>query len=200
MSMPVFQGGRINGAWQLLVDGTKILGKTIPLKGVEITEEFIEGLAREYPFQTFKIHRSKKKEAISIEFETVVLEAKLLLQGEVVVSISTEFIQNDDNLSLLRNRLLEGGDESDAQQTQECEPEAFDKLADKLHKSFPEEVFATAMDSPTPASLPWINASTTAGFSQPDSKTAPGPLSPGKLQRAGTTPKYAGLNLRKKTK
>ncbi|MDR1539781.1 MAG: hypothetical protein LBU32_17640 [Clostridiales bacterium] len=55
--MPVFQGGGINGARQLPAGGTKLLGKTISLKGVEITEEFIEGLARDYPFQTFKIHR-----------------------------------------------------------------------------------------------------------------------------------------------
>jgi hypothetical protein len=57
LSMPVFQGGGINGARQLPAGGTKLLGKTISLKGVEITEEFIEGLARDYPFQTFKIHR-----------------------------------------------------------------------------------------------------------------------------------------------
>jgi hypothetical protein len=141
MSMPVFQGGRINGAWQLL-----------------------------------------------------------LLQGEAVVSICTEFIQNDGSLSLLRNRLLKGGDESDGRQKQECEPEAFDKLEGKPGKSFPGEVFAAAMDSLYAASLPWINASSAAGFPQPDSKTAPHPLPPGKLPRAGTIPKYVGLNLRKRSK
>ncbi|MDR1540824.1 MAG: hypothetical protein LBU32_23040 [Clostridiales bacterium] len=114
---------------------------------METAEESFEGFAREYPFQTFKIHLSKKKEAVSIEFEAAALEAKLLLQGEVVVSISTEFIQNDDSLPLLRNRLLEGGDESDGRQKRECELKAFDNLAGKLHKSFPGEVFGAAMDS-----------------------------------------------------
>ncbi|MDR1538582.1 MAG: hypothetical protein LBU32_11420 [Clostridiales bacterium] len=60
--MPVFQGGGINGAWQLLADGAKLLGEAIPLKGVETAEESFEGLARDYPFQTFKKRRSRKKE------------------------------------------------------------------------------------------------------------------------------------------
>jgi hypothetical protein len=198
--MPVFQGGRINGAWRLPAGGAKILGKAIPLKGVVAAEESFEGLAREYPFQTFKKRRSKKKEAASIEFEAAALEAKLLLQGEAAVSISTEFIQNDGSLPLLRNRPLEGGDESGARQKRECGPEAFGKLAGKLHKPLPGEVFAAAMDSPAPAGAQWINASSAAGFLQPDSKAAPRLLSRKKSPKTGANLKSAEWNLQKRTK
>jgi hypothetical protein len=120
-----------------------------------------------------------------------VLEAKLLLQGEAAVSICAEFIQNDGSLSLLRNRLLEGKDEGCRRQKRECELKAFDKLAEKLHKSFPGEVFGAAMDSPAPASAPRINASTGAGFPQPDSKTAPRPLPRKKSPKTGANLKSA---------
>jgi hypothetical protein len=33
LSAPVFQGGGINGAWQPLVGGAKLLGEAIPLNG-----------------------------------------------------------------------------------------------------------------------------------------------------------------------
>jgi hypothetical protein len=198
--MPAFQGGGINGARRPPAGGAKLLGGAIPLKGVEAAEEPFEGLVRDCPFQTFKKRPSKKKEAASIEFEAVALEAKLLLQGLTVASICTEYIQNEDSLQLLCNRQLEGGDESRRRQKRGCGPEAFGKLAGKPGKSLPGEVFGAAMDSPAPASLPWINASTSAGFPQPDSKAAPRPLPPGKLQRAGTTPKCAGLNLQERQK
>jgi hypothetical protein len=106
---PVFQGGGINGARRPPAGGAKLLGEAIPLKGVEAAEEPFEGLARDYPFQTFKKRRSKKKEAVSIEFEAVALEAKLLLQGGAAVSIRAEFMQSEDNFSLLRNRPPEAG-------------------------------------------------------------------------------------------
>ncbi|MDR1539843.1 MAG: hypothetical protein LBU32_17955 [Clostridiales bacterium] len=43
----------------MLGGGAKLLCKTVSLKGAEITEKPFERLAGEFPFQTFKIHRSK---------------------------------------------------------------------------------------------------------------------------------------------
>ncbi|MDR1539007.1 MAG: hypothetical protein LBU32_13620 [Clostridiales bacterium] len=107
-----------------------------------------------------------------MEFEAAALEAEPLLQGGAAASICAGFMQGGGSLQLLRNLPPKGEDESGTRQKQGCGFEAFGKSAGKLGKSLPGESFGAAMDSPAPARLRLINASTAAGFPQPDSKAA----------------------------
>jgi hypothetical protein len=114
--MRSFEDSRIrNKYWQVLVDGVHLV-------------TFKE---RHCPHCLTKTHRDKSGNAIWTEYYHYVLEAKLVLNGNIVISIATEFVEN----------------ETEDVSKQDCERNAFYRLADKLFRYFPRLSICLTMDS-----------------------------------------------------
>ena len=75
-----FEDGRIrNRYWQIIIDGTQIISSKTELDGN----------------YTYKVH-NKGKETEYIEYCYYVLEAKIVLRDNIIVSIMSEFVENKD--------------------------------------------------------------------------------------------------------
>ncbi len=110
-----FNGARIRGKhWQVIVDGTQLHSSRKPLDEKCLYRIHNKGRAEEYRENYY-----------------YVLEAKLVLHPKVVVSIMTEFVEND-------------GKEMDKQ---DCERKACTRLMEKLKKQFPRLNICLCADS-----------------------------------------------------
>ena len=115
--MRSFENSRIrNKYWHVVVDGTHLF-------------TFNERHCKHCSVREFK--DKKTKIVYRREYYHSVLEAKLVLFGGVVVSIATEFIEN------------ESADVS----KQDCELKAFYRMAAKLKKNFPRLPICLGLDS-----------------------------------------------------
>ena len=114
--MRTFENSRIRDKyWQILVDATHLYTFEEPHCEHCLVREF----------------KNKQSDVVRREYYHVVLEAKLLILGKVVISISTEFIENESpNVS-----------------KQDCELKAFYRLANKLKARFPRLPMCLCMDS-----------------------------------------------------
>ena len=114
--MRSFENSRIrNKYWQIFVDGTHLY---------TFDEQHCEHcLKREF--------KDDEGNVIRAEYYHVVLEAKLVLGESMVISIATEFVEN----------------ESQEVKKQDCELNAFYRLAKKLKKCFPRLPICLGMDS-----------------------------------------------------
>ena len=114
--MHTFDDSRIRGKyWQIIVDGTELYN----------TNE------RHCPHCLTREHKDKEGNIIWTEYYHCVLEAKLVLNGKIVVSIATEFIENEEpNVS-----------------KQDCERKAFYRLEKKLKQYFPRLPICLCADS-----------------------------------------------------
>ena len=111
----VFEDSRIRGRyWQVIVDGTQL-----------------ESSRRELdPKSLYRIHKKGTAEEYR-EYYYYVLEAKLVLRENILVSIMTEFVENEDR---------EG-------EKQDCERKACHRLLKKLHEEFPRLPVCLSADS-----------------------------------------------------
>lgn len=111
-----FEGGRIRGKhWQILIDGTQIHSSRGELDGKCL----------------YRVHKRGTKEEYRENYYYV-LEAKLVLHPEVVVSIMTEFIENTE------------GNEAGKQ---DCERKACWRLMERLKEEFPRLSICLCADS-----------------------------------------------------
>jgi hypothetical protein len=115
--MRSFENSRIRDKyWHVLVDATHLY---------TFEERHCEHcLVREFKDKV-------TKEVLRREYYHVVLEAKLVILGNVVISIATEFVEN----------------ESSDVSKQDCEIKAFYRLAKKLKKQFPRLPICLGLDS-----------------------------------------------------
>lgn len=110
-----FEEGRIrNRYWQIIIDGTQITSSQRELDGNYI----------------FKVH-NKGKENEYTEYCYYVLEAKIVLRGNVVVSIMSEFVENKEK----------------EYQKQDCERKASIRLMERLKRAFPRLPICISGDS-----------------------------------------------------
>ena len=114
--MRSFENSRVrNKYWQVIIDGTQLY---------TFNERHCEHcLMRE--------HKNEAGEVKRVEYYHVVLEAKLAINGNMVISIATEFVEN----------------ESPGVKKQDCERNAFYRLAKKLKGYFPRMGMCLGMDS-----------------------------------------------------
>jgi len=115
--MRTFENSRIrNKYWQVIIDGTQLYS---------FSERHCEHcLKRE--------HKDKESgQVVRVEYYHVVLEAKLVINENIVMSIATEFVEN----------------ESAKVKKQDCELNAFYRLAKKLKENFPRLPICLGMDS-----------------------------------------------------
>ena len=114
--MRSFENSRIrNKYWQIIVDGVHLF-------------TFHE---RHCPHCLTKTHKDKNGNPVWTEYYHYALEAKLVLNDNIVISIATEFIENE---------------KADVSK-QDCERNAFYRLAGKLFQCFPRLAICLTMDS-----------------------------------------------------
>lgn len=110
-----FQGERIrNKHWQIILDGTQLHSSRKPLD----------------PKCLYRIHHKGTPEEYRENYYYV-LEAKLVLHPKIVVSIMTEFVENDGK----------------EMEKQDCERKACTRLMEKLKKQFPRLSICLCADS-----------------------------------------------------
>lgn len=111
----VFEGSRIRGKyWQVILDGTQLKSSRRELDPKSLYRTYGKGTPEEYR-----------------EYYYYVLEAKLVLRGNILVSIMTEFVENEDREA----------------EKQDCERKACRRLLEKLHKEFPRLPVCLSADS-----------------------------------------------------
>lgn len=117
LRMRSFEDSRIRGKyWQILIDGTQLYNDTNPLDIRCLT----------------KTHRNKEDGSIRyIEYYYYVLEAKLVVNNNIVISIATEFVENSGK----------------EEQKQDCELKACYRLMEKLKNNFPRLPICIGADS-----------------------------------------------------
>jgi len=112
------------GEWQVLVDATG----------------FFRSSKRHCDHCLFSRHKNKKTgEVASIEYYHNVLEAKIVLNGVLVFSMMSEFIENEKPIPSEEELWSkEYADSSKEQVKQDCETKAFYRLSKKLKAAFPK--------------------------------------------------------------
>lgn len=117
LRMRSFENSKIRGKyWQILIDGTQLCNQSEPLDKRCLT----------------KTHRNKGDGSIRyVEYYYYVLEAKLVVNNNIVISIATEFVENS------------GKEET----KQDCELKACYRLMEKLKKCFPRLPICIGADS-----------------------------------------------------
>ena len=111
-----FAGARVrNKYWQVVVDGTQIHSSRKKLDGKSLYRVHNKGTDKEYT-----------------EYYYYILEAKIVLHPDIIVSIMTEFVENTD--------------EKEAEK-QDCERKACYRLMDRLQKEFPRLPACLCADS-----------------------------------------------------
>jgi len=131
-----FNSSRINGDWQILVDAT----------------EFFRSSSRHCDHCLFSRHKGNDGEIIRISYYHHVLEAKLVLNGNMVFSIQSEFIANEEPIP--SDEVLwspEYSEPSKDKTKQDCETKAFYRLADKLKTAFPNLPICISTDALYPS-------------------------------------------------
>ena len=114
MNNRIFSNGKINGAWQVIIDGSQLKSSKTELDGNYI----------------IKVH-NKGKENEYIEYCYYILEAKIVLSKNVVISVLSELVANT----------------SDDFKKQDCELNAAMRLLDKLYSIFPDARFCITGDA-----------------------------------------------------
>ena len=131
--MRSFENSKIRGKyWHILVDATQIC-------------TFKE---RHCPHCLTREHKDKDKNILWVDYYHVVLEAKLVLHDNIVISIATEFVENELDESGKPMPVLESIQKlSQEKKKQDCELKAFYRMAEKLKKRFPRLPICLGMDS-----------------------------------------------------
>jgi len=129
-----FNKSRIYGSeWQILVDAT----------------EFYRSKKRHCEHCLFSRHKNKQTgEVTSVDYYHTVLEAKLVLNGNLVFSIQSEFIENEKPIpseEILWSR--EYSEPNKDKVKQDCETKAFYRLAKKLKAAFPHLSICISTDA-----------------------------------------------------
>ncbi|GFI61789.1 hypothetical protein IMSAG049_00958 [Clostridiales bacterium] len=111
-----FEDMRIRGKyWQVIIDGTQLYSSREELDGKSLHRTHNRGTEKEYREDYY-----------------YVLEAKLVLHPEIIISIQTEFVDNEDGKKM---------------EKQDCERKACWRLMEKLKKAFPRLPVCLCADS-----------------------------------------------------
>jgi len=127
LNMKVLQNGKVrNRYWEILIDGTRLF---------QIGEEDSDD-------NLFKVHKNKDGTIKWVEYYYYVVEAKILLPSDIVISILTEFCENDEDVNP-----YDDDKESQEKKKQDCELKAFYRMVEKLKKLFGNVRICIVMDS-----------------------------------------------------
>ncbi len=119
-----FNEARYKKKWLVVVDGTQLYSGNRQLNDKCLERRSNKGTDEEL-----------------INYHTNVLEAKIVLGDKLVVSIASEFIENNGEDTKRQKRM------SEEEIKQDCETKAFKRLAEKLKKKFPRLPMIILADS-----------------------------------------------------
>lgn len=119
-----FDKAKYQGRWLLIVDGTQLYSGNRKLN-----EECLER------------HFNKGTEEETVNYHCDVLEAKIVLGEKLIVSIGSEFIENNGEDAKNQSR------KSEAEKKQDCETKAWERLAQKIKKRYPRLPITLLADS-----------------------------------------------------
>ena len=119
-----FYGARFQKKWLVIVDGTQIYSGSRKLN---------DGC--------LESHYNKGTEEETVNYHCDVLEAKIVLGESLIISIASEFIENNGEDAESQKGVSEEG------RKQDCETKAFKRLAGKLKKAFPRLPLTLLADS-----------------------------------------------------
>jgi hypothetical protein len=119
-----FDDARYQKKWMVIVDGTQLYsGK------------------RKLNDRCLERHHNKGTENETVNYHSDVLEAKIVLGDKLIVSIASEFIENNGEDTKRQKNM------SEEERKQDCETKAFQRLAKKLKKKFPRLPILLLADS-----------------------------------------------------
>lgn len=119
-----FSDARFKGNWIVIIDGTRSYSGPR-----QINENCLE------------THHNKGTDNEEVCYHTDILEAKLYLGENLLLSIGSEFIENGEDYQKSK------GNKSEESFKQDCETKAFRRLAAKLKKRFPRLPIVMLADS-----------------------------------------------------
>lgn len=119
-----FDKARFHKKWLVIVDGTQTYSGSRKLN---------DGCLER--------HYNKGTEEETVNYHCDVLEAKIVLGESLVVSIASEFMENNGEDAEKQNDMSEG------KRKQDCETKAFKRLAVKIKKAFPRMPIIVLADS-----------------------------------------------------
>lgn len=119
-----FYDARFRQKWLVIVDGTQTYSGSRKLN---------EGCLER--------HHNKGTDKEKVNYHCDVLEAKIVLGEKLVVSIASEFIENDGEDAGRQKQM------SEEEKKQDCERKAFQRLSQKIKKAFPRLPIMLLADS-----------------------------------------------------
>ncbi|QAT38821.1 transposase [Clostridium sp. JN-9] len=119
-----FDDARYQKKWLLIVDGSQLYSGSR-----QINEQCLER------------HHNKGTVDEKVSYHSDVLEAKIVLGEKLIVSIASEFVENNGEDALRQKSM------SEEERKQDCETKAFQRLAAKLKKRFPRLPIILLADS-----------------------------------------------------
>lgn len=119
-----FDGAKFRKKWLIIVDGTQMYSGSR-----KINENCLE-----------RHHRKGRDEEI-VNYHYDVLEAKIVFGESLIVSIASEFIENNGEDAERQKGM------SEEERKQDCETKAFKRLSEKLKKAFPRLPIIILADS-----------------------------------------------------
>lgn len=119
-----FNDARYQKKWLIIIDGSQLYSGSR-----QINDKCLER------------HYSKGTDDETVNYHSDVLEAKIVLGDKLIVSIASEFIENNGENAEKQKRM------SEEERKQDCEIKAFKRLAKKLKKRFPRLPIILLADS-----------------------------------------------------
>ena len=119
-----FYDARFRKKWLVIVDATQTYSGKRKLNN-----------------QCLERHYNKGTEEETVNYHCDVLEAKIVLGENLIVSIASEFIENNGEDAEKQKKL------SEEKQKQDCETKAFQRLSEKLKNKFPRLPIVLLADS-----------------------------------------------------
>ena len=119
-----FYDARFRKKWLVIVDGTQTYSGSRKLN-----EECLER------------HYNKGTDKEKVNYHCDVLEAKIILGEKLIVSIASEFIENNGEDAKRQKHM------SEEEKKQDCERKAFQRLSQKIKKAFPRLPIVLLADS-----------------------------------------------------
>ena len=119
-----FYGARFQKKWLVIVDGTQIYSGSRKLNDSCLERHYKKGTDEE-----------------TVNYHCDVLEAKIVLGESMVISIGSEFIENNGEDAERQKHM------SEEKRKQDCETKAFKRLALKIKKAFPRLPVVLLADS-----------------------------------------------------
>ena len=119
-----FNDARFQKKWMVVIDGSQLYSGS-----------------RQLNDKCLERHYSKDTPEETVNYHCDVLEAKIIFGEKLVISLGSEFIENNGEDAARQKEM------SEEQRKQDCETKAFKRLAKKIKKRFPKLPLLLLLDS-----------------------------------------------------